>query len=235
MKLRKFLRSLLSWFLKGLLLFIVVSALLVVPLRWADPLFSSFMVQQLAADWLEGDDEVFLYHSWVAWEEISAHVPLAVVAAEDQRFPDHFGFDLVEIENALRSYRRSGRLRGASTISQQLAKNLFLWSGRDFLRKGLEAWFTLFIEVSLPKRRILELYLNLAQFSGDTFGVGMASKRYFKKPAAELSARESSLLAAVLPNPVRYRLAAPGKLVRKRAAWIRQQVRNLGTEHLRGL
>ena len=154
------------------------------------------------------------------------------MAAEDQRFPDHFGFDLVEIGNAVERYQRTGRLRGASTISQQLAKNLFLWPGQNFVRKGLEAWFTLLIELSLPKRRILELYLNLAQFSGDSFGVGVASVRYFKKQVARLSPGESSLLAAVLPNPERYRLDAPSAAVRKRAAWIRQQVKNLGADHL---
>ncbi len=232
MKVHKFLRYLLSWFLKTVAVFVVLSALLVVGLRWVDPPITSFMVQHLISDWLDGDDEVFIYHRWVHWEAISSYVPRAVVAAEDQRFPDHFGFDLVEIENALRSYGRTGRLRGASTISQQLAKNLFLWPGQSFVRKGLEAWFTLLIELSLPKRRILELYLNLAQFSGDTFGVGVASVRYFKKPAAKLSLRESSLLAAVLPSPERYRLDAPSTAVRKRAAWIRRQVKNLGAGYL---
>lgn len=232
MKLHQFPRCLLSWFLKTVAGFGVLSVLLVVGLRWVDPPITSFMVQHLLSDWLDGDDEVFIYHRWVPWEAISSYVPRAVVAAEDQRFPDHFGFDLVEIEQALRSYERTGRLRGASTISQQLAKNLFLWPGQSFVRKGLEAWLTLLIELSLPKRRILELYLNLAQFSGDTFGVGVASVRYFKKPAAELSLRESSLLAAVLPSPRRHRLDAPSAALRKRAAWIRKQVKNLGSGYL---
>ncbi len=232
MNFRKAWRYILSWFLKTVAAFVVLSALLVVGLRWVDPPISSFMVQHLVSDWLDGDDEVFIYHQWVPWEAISSYVPRAVVAAEDQRFPDHFGFDLVEIGNALRDYEHSGRLRGASTISQQLAKNLFLWPGQSFVRKGLEAWLTLLIELSLPKRRILELYLNLAQFSGDTFGVGMACVRYFKKPASGLSPGESSLLAAVLPNPERYRLDAPSAAVRKRAVWIRRQVKNLGAGYL---
>ena len=152
---RKLPGILLSWFLKLAAVFLVVTIMLVLPLRWFDPLVSSFMVQHLAADWIEGEDEVFLYHQWVPWEEISMHVPRAVVAAEDQRFPDHFGFDLVEIGNAVKRYQRTGRLLVASTISQHLAKNLFLWPNQNLLLNGLESLFTLLIDLSLPKRRIL--------------------------------------------------------------------------------
>jgi monofunctional biosynthetic peptidoglycan transglycosylase len=174
-------------------------------------------------------------HEWVDWDAISPAVRLAVVAEEDQRFPDHRGFDLVEIEKAWSRFRTGGRLRGASTISQQVAKNLFLWKNRDPVRKGLEAWLTMAIELSWSKQRILEVYLNIAQFGPDTFGVGAASWRYFDRPAEALREREAALLAAVLPNPERYRLDPPSGHVKKRADWVRKQMRQLGADYLDGL
>jgi monofunctional biosynthetic peptidoglycan transglycosylase len=163
--------------------------------------------------------------------EISRFAALAVVAAEDQRFPLHHGFDFAEIGEALEE-RGNGRLRGASTISQQVAKNLFLWQGRSFVRKGLEAWLTLWIELLWPKRRILEVYLNLAELGPGVFGVEAASRRTFGKPAARLEAEEAALLAAVLPNPVRYRADAPSSYVRHRAARIRREMDRLGPAYL---
>ena len=162
-------------------------------------------------------------------------MPLAVVAAEDQRFPVHHGFDLTEIQNALAERGASGRVRGASTISQQVAKNLFLWSGRSWVRKGFEVYFTLLIELSWPKRRILEVYLNIAQFGDRIFGVAAASRRFFGKPASALTPRDAALLAAVLPNPVRMRVDQPSPYVRQRAARIHQQTRQLGPDFLSGL
>jgi monofunctional biosynthetic peptidoglycan transglycosylase len=158
-----------------------------------------------------------------------------MVAAEDQRFPEHGGFDLVEIRQAWDRFRAGGRLRGASTISQQVAKNLFLWSGKSLVRKGLEAWFTLLIELTWPKRRILEVYLNIAQLGPHTYGVGAASWRYFHRPPVALTERDAALMAAVLPNPERFRLDAPSGYVQKRAAWVRTQMRRLGPRYLDGL
>ncbi|MCF7992090.1 MAG: monofunctional biosynthetic peptidoglycan transglycosylase, partial [Thiohalocapsa sp.] len=169
-----------------------------------------------------------VYHEWVDWQMLPRHVALAAVAAEDQRFPTHRGFDLIEIRNAWEDYRNGASLRGASTISQQTAKNLFLWSGRDYVRKALEVWLTVLMEALWPKERILEVYLNIAQFSPDTFGVGAASWRYFDRPAVALDASQAALLAAVLPNPEIYRLDAPSAKVRDRAAWIRRQMHRLG-------
>jgi monofunctional biosynthetic peptidoglycan transglycosylase len=159
----------------------------------------------------------------VPWERISPHAAVAVLASEDQRFPQHAGFDLESIADAVEERSRGGRLRGASTISQQVAKNLFLWPGRSWLRKGLEAWLTVWIEALWPKPRILEVYLNVAQFGPCTFGVGAASRRFFGKEPAHLTLAEASLLAAVLPNPVRRRVEAPSPGVRRRAAWIARQ------------
>jgi len=220
---------------RGLLGFLVVSALLVLCLRWLDPPTSSFMLQHRISGWIDGRESPCLYHEWTDWETIAPAVPLAVVAEEDQRFPDHRGFDLEEIEKAWASFRGGAKLRGASTISQQVAKNLFLWRDKNLLRKGLEAWLTLTIEVAWSKRRILEVYLNIAQFAPDTFGVAAASWRYFDRPAIALTVRDAALLASVLPNPERYRLDAPSPYVKKRAAWVRRQMRQLGSGYLDGL
>ena len=228
-------QRLLKWLAISLLSLMLLSVLTVTALRWLNPPTSAFMLQHLAGQWLGDSGELRLYHRWVPWQQIAPDMPLAVVAAEDQRFPDHHGFDLTEIGNALEDWFNGERLRGASTLSQQLAKNLFLWPGQNLLRKGLEVWFTGLIELLLPKQRILELYLNLAQFGPDTYGVGMAAERFFNRPAARLTRRDASLLAAVLPAPSRYTLRPPLTKVKKRAVWIRRQMQNLGSNYLGAL
>jgi len=231
----KWRRHILRWLFGTLAILALASILSVLSLRWVAPPMSSFMLQHLVGQWLDDKGEIRLYHRWVNWQDIAPTLPLAVIAAEDQRFPLHHGFDLTEIANALEDYWDGEGLRGASTLSQQLAKNLFLWPGKNLLRKGLEVWFTGLIELLLPKQRILELYLNYAQFSTNTFGVGMASERFFRKKPARLSKTDSSLLAAVLPSPRRYHLNKPSARVRKRAAWIRGQMDNLGSGWLRAM
>jgi monofunctional glycosyltransferase len=193
------------------------------------------MIQHQVSHWIKGSERPYLHHEWVDWKAISPAVPLAVVAAEDQRFPFHFGFDLTEIEKAWDRFHNGGRLRGASTISQQVAKNLFLWRGKNWVRKAFEAWFTLAIELTWPKRRILEVYLNIAQLGPNTYGIGSASWRFFHRPAEALSMKEAALVAAALPNPERYRLDAPSAYMRKRAAWLRRQMRQLGETYLDNL
>jgi monofunctional glycosyltransferase len=153
--------------------------------------------------------------------------PRAVIAAEDQRFLEHNGFDVVYISQAIADYRQGARLRGASTISQQVAKNLFLWSDRSYVRKALEGYFTLLIEICWQKERIVEVYLNIAELGPGVFGVGAASESYFGKSAAELTAAEAALLAAVLPNPRRLRVENPSEHVRDRQAWILGQMGTL--------
>jgi monofunctional biosynthetic peptidoglycan transglycosylase len=159
---------------------------------------------------------------------ISPQLPIALVAAEDQNFPTHHGFDLKAIDKAMASNRRGRKVRGASTISQQLAKNLFLWQGRSYLRKGLEAWYTVLIEATWPKSRIIEVYANVVEFGDGIYGAEAAAQYYFHKPAARLSAAESARLAAVLPSPRRYSAGKPGPYVQRRARWIEGQVRHLG-------
>lgn len=208
--------------------FVLLSILLVLPLRWIDPPTSSFMIQHWISAQLAGETPPHVHHEWVARDAIPPAVKLAVIASEDQRFPSHHGFDLVEIERAIEHHRAGGRLRGASTISQQTAKNLYLWPGRDPIRKGLEVWLTVLIETLWSKERILEVYLNIAQLSPDTFGVGAASWRYFDRPAVALGSADAALIAAVLPNPTLYRLDAPSATVKRRVAWIRRQMSQLG-------
>lgn len=154
---------------------------------------------------------------------------LAVVAAEDQKFPQHYGFDIDSIQDALRDYYLQGdNLRGASTISQQVAKNLFLWPAQSWLRKGLEAWFTVLIELIWPKQRILEVYLNIAEFGPGIYGVEAASLTYFNQTAAMLAPEQAALLAAVLPNPKAYHVEQPSRYVLDRRNWILRQMRQLG-------
>jgi monofunctional biosynthetic peptidoglycan transglycosylase len=155
-----------------------------------------------------------------------------VIAAEDQKFLLHDGFDFQQIEKAVNDAQRGRRLRGASTISQQVAKNLFLWSGQSWVRKGLEVWFTLWIEWLWPKERILEVYLNSAQFGRGIWGVQAASRHYFGKDAAQLLPPEAALLAAVLPSPTRFRVIDPSMYVRNRQAWILGQMNRLSAAGL---
>jgi monofunctional biosynthetic peptidoglycan transglycosylase len=171
-------------------------------------------------------------HDWVPWSRISPHAAVAVIAAEDQKFLLHDGFDFEAIEKAVDDAGRGKRLRGASTISQQVAKNLFLWPGQSWVRKGLEAWFTVWIEFLWPKRRILEVYLNSAQFGRGIWGVQAASRQYFGKDAARLTQPEAALLAAVLPSPTRYRVVNPGPYVRQRQTWILGQMNRLSANGL---
>lgn len=193
--------------------------------------FSAVMIERQLGAWIQGDFGYVAHSDWVSMDEISPWMGLAAIAAEDQKFPDHWGFDVSAIEKALaHNERNENRIRGASTLSQQTAKNLFLWDGRSWVRKGLEAGLTLGIETVWSKKRILTVYLNIAEFGDGVFGVEAASQRYFHKPASRLSPSEAALLAAVLPNPLRFKASAPSGYVRSRQAWIMRQMRQLGGE-----
>jgi monofunctional biosynthetic peptidoglycan transglycosylase len=217
------------------LVFVGASVLAVLLLRWIPPPTSSFILQTQLREAAAGRSPLAVEHEWVSWERISPPMRLAVVASEDQRFPVHHGFDVESIQKALDEAERGRRVRGASTISQQVAKNLFLWPGKTWLRKGIEAYFTVAIETLWPKRRILEVYLNVAQFGDATFGVESAAQRFFHKPAARLTPYEASLLATVLPNPHLMHPDRPSGYVARRAAWVRRQMRQLGAGYLGGL
>jgi len=197
-------------------------------LRFVPPPVSSFMAQRyIAARWA-GQADFTLKYQWVGIRQISPQAALAVVASEDQKFPTHYGFDFASIDKALKDNPHRARPRGASTISQQVAKNLFLWPGRSFFRKGLEAYFTLLLETLWPKRRILEMYLNIAELGPGIFGVKAAGALYFKKTPEELTKMEAALLAAVLPNPLRLHAGSPSKYLRERQQEIMQQMEQLG-------
>lgn len=210
-------RGLSRFLLRALGALLVLTVALVLPLRWLPPLTTSFMV---IAWWQKPEGAGRVRYDWVERRAISSHAAAAVLAAEDQKFFSHAGFDLDSIGKAVRHNRRDGRIKGASTVSQQVAKNLWLWPQRSWLRKGIEAWLTAWLELLLPKERILELHLNVAQFGPTVFGVEAASRLYFGKPAARLTRHEAALLAAVLPNPVRFSVARPSAYVRNRQAWI---------------
>jgi monofunctional glycosyltransferase len=218
--------------LRGLLLAGLAWAALtigaVVAFRWIDPPFTMFMLADRAGALLSREKGYDFSHDWVGWDRISKHAAIAVIASEDQRFPQHRGFDFKQIDKALADRERGRRVRGASTISQQVAKNIFLWRGQNWFRKGLEAGITVLIEACWSKQRILEVYLNIAEFGRGTYGVQAASRRYFHKDAARLTRSEAALLAAVLPAPTRFKVNAPSSYVRKRQAWIQRQMNALG-------
>ncbi|MFO1401527.1 MAG: monofunctional biosynthetic peptidoglycan transglycosylase [Steroidobacteraceae bacterium] len=216
------------WALAGVLSALAAAVLLVLLLRWVDPPASAFMLEARWDALIGGEPDYVQRYRWVDLEDISPQMAMAVIASEDQQFPFHAGFDFKSIREAVRHNAHSRRVRGASTISQQVAKNLFLWSGRSYVRKGLEAGFTVLIEWLWPKERILEMYLNIAQFGRGTYGVEAAAQRYFRKPARRLQRADAALLAAVLPNPLRFRVEAPSPYVRSRQAWILGQMVGLG-------
>jgi len=172
-------------------------------------------------------------YKWVRFDRIAPSMASAVIASEDQNFLNHHGFDWDAIQRAIDHDEKSTGLRGASTLTQQTAKNLFLWPGRTWVRKALEAYFTVLLETCWDKRRILETYLNIVEFGDGIYGVEAAAQRYFHKPAARLTSEDAAVLAAVLPNPHRLKANAPSAYVRERQQWILQQMRQLGPLALR--
>lgn len=188
---------------------------------------TAFMLRQHIVDFSDGQNFRPIRYRWVGRRQISTDAFSAVIASEDQRFFQHHGFDLDSIYRAIDTYLDGGRLRGASTISQQVAKNLFLSPDRSFWRKGLEAWFTALIELLWSKQRILEMYLNIAQFGDHLFGIEAAARHYFGIPARRLDARQAALLAATLPNPLTFKANRPSPYLYQRRNWILKQMRNL--------
>jgi monofunctional biosynthetic peptidoglycan transglycosylase len=224
------------------LLFVVLTGLQVAVLRFVDPPFSAFMAARQFTAWGQGDWDYRTAYDWRDLDAMAPSLPLALVAAEDQNFPTHHGFDFQAIEKAQAHNQRvtaraekRGRpvrgIRGASTISQQTAKNLFLWQGSGatrWLRKGLEAWYTVLIEALWPKQRILEVYANIAEFGDGVYGAQAAARTFFGRDAAKLSPAQCARLAAVLPSPRRYDAGNPGPYVQRRSSRIERQMRHLG-------
>jgi len=221
------LRNLFRRFVKAVFWFAACSALLVLVFRFVPPPGTMLMVERKVQSWGDGQP-IELQRTWRPWGEISDELKVAVIAGEDQKFAEHWGFDFEAIKAALAHNERGGSLRGASTLSQQVAKNVFLWSGRSWLRKGFETWFTALIEIFWSKQRILEVYLNSAEWDNGVFGAEAAARHHFGIGAPYLSAQQASLLAAVLPNPRNWSAGHPSPYVLRRAAWIRQQMAQLG-------
>ena len=217
------------WVAAVALALVAASVAAVAALRFVPPPITAMMLWQ-------GGPLADLDYRWVDAPAISPAVARAVIAAEDQKFLEHHGFDLQSIEGAIDDYRSGDALRGASTITQQVAKNLFLWPGRSFVRKGLEAYFALLLEALWSKQRILETYLNTAELGPGVFGVEAAARRYFGVSARSLSPPQAALLVAVLPNPHRLHAQRPSVYVRSRQAWILAQMALLETRgYYRGL
>ncbi len=216
-----FIRGMFRWLFRLVLFVCFISALPMVILRYYDPPTSSFIELN------KMNNNTNIKHQWLAIEEVSLYFPNAVIASEDQQFPNHFGFDIKQIKLVLEE-RKNGESRGASTISQQTVKNLFLWPDRSFIRKGIEAWLVVWMELIVPKKRILELYINFAQFGKSVFGVGAASQYYFAIDAKKLTPEQSALIAASLPTPSRSNPAKPSKYLKERAAYIMDQMPRVG-------
>ncbi|MFN7688678.1 MAG: monofunctional biosynthetic peptidoglycan transglycosylase [Sphingobacteriales bacterium] len=208
--------------IKKIFLYLFISQFLyIIILKWMDP---PITLTQLGSV-LTGDG---FKRDYINYDEMSPNIKLAVMASEDQVFPDHNGFDFKSIKKAMAyNEKKPGRIRGASTISQQVAKNVFLWQGRSWIRKGFEVYFTFMIEKIWGKKRILEMYLNVSEMGKGIYGVEAASRVYFNKPAKNLSRYEAALIASALPNPVKYTVKPLSRYVSARAVWVLRQMGNL--------
>lgn len=216
-----FFSRLMRWAVVAFLLICVISALPMMYLRFYNPPTTNFIELN------KRNNNANIKYEWRDFQDISLYFPNAVIASEDQQFPNHFGLDIKQIKLVL-AEGGSGFSRGASTITQQTVKNIFLWPGRSFVRKGLEAWLALWMELLLPKKRILEIYVNIAQFGKRVFGIGAASHHYFGVDASQLTPRQSALIAAALPTPSSSNPANPSAYLRERADYIQDQMPRIG-------
>ena len=214
---------------KTCLAFFVVSIVSVVVYKWVPvPITPLMLIRDV--EQLKNDKGVIMEHDWVSLEEISPKLQLAVVCSEDQNYLKHFGVDWGAIQKAMKENEKGKRVRGGSTITQQTAKNVFLWQGRSYLRKGLELWFTLLIEVFWSKERIMEVYLNSIEMGNGIYGAEAAAQHWFHKSAKKLSKDEAAAIAAILPNPLRYKANPANGYISGRKAWIKQQMNFWGNK-----
>ncbi len=222
-------KKLFKFLLKLFLGFIVFTVLWVFIYKYVPVPYTPLMAIQS----VQNEFKVETRHDWVPIQEISPHLQLAVIASEDQNFLKHSGFDRGAIEKAMQSNVKGKKLRGGSTISQQTAKNVFLWPARSWFRKGMEAYFTLLIETLWSKERILEVYLNSIEMGNGVYGAEAAAKHWFKKSAKNLSRENAAAIAAILPRPRKYNANPPGPYVAKRTQWVLRQMRYFGTFDLK--
>lgn len=220
-------RKIFRFLYKSMLWFFAISIGLVILYKWVPVPVTPLMVIRTVQQTVNGDAVVWK-HDWEPIENISKNLQLAVICSEDQNFLNHHGFDMEAIEKALEFNKKGKRTRGASTISQQTAKNVFLWPHRSWLRKGLEAYFTFLIELIWSKERIIEVYLNSIEMGNGIYGAEAAAQHWFKRPAANLRLQEAAAIAAILPNPLRYRANPATNYIQKRKNWITRQINFFG-------
>ena len=210
-------------------MFFILSIVSVIIFRWVPVPITPLMLIR-CGEQIGTEKGMILKHDWVSLEEISPKLQLAVVCSEDQNYLKHIGFDMGAIKKAMKENEEGKRFRGASTITQQTAKNVFLWQGRSYLRKGLEAWFTLLIEVCWSKERIMEVYLNSIEMGNGIYGAEAAAQFWFNKSAAQLTKDDAAAIAAILPNPLNYKANPPSGYIQKRKAWVKQQMNFWGNK-----
>lgn len=227
MKKNSFLKKVFRWIWKTMMWFFIISILWVLLYKFVPVPFTPLMGIRVLEQKMDGK-EAILSHDWVPMSEISIHLQKAVIASEDQKFLTHHGFDIEAIQKAREANAKGKKLRGGSTISQQTAKNVFLWPGRSYFRKGLEAYFTVLIEFFWSKERILEVYLNSIEMGNGVYGAHEAARVWYQKKPADLSPKEAAGIAAILPNPRVYRASNSSRYINRRKANIQRQMRYLG-------
>ncbi|MDP3312383.1 monofunctional biosynthetic peptidoglycan transglycosylase [Lutibacter sp.] len=224
---KKFFHKLKKWLIKAIIAFVIISILAVIFFRWVPIPFTPLMIIRNVEFWADGEKATFS-HQWVSLKKISPHLWKAVITSEDQKFLDHFGFDFQSISKAFEKNKKGKRIKGGSTISQQTAKNVFLWPQRSYIRKGFEAYFTFLIEVFWSKERILEVYLNSIEMGNGVFGAEAAAQHWFRKPATKLTKYEAASIAAILPNPRKYKAVNSSGYVENRKNWVLRQMNYIG-------
>lgn len=219
-----------GWFKKAVIWFFGLSIATTIIFRFVPIPVTPLMLIRCCEHMIDGEAPRLSY-KWRSLDKISKELPLAVIASEDQKFPEHNGFDIEAIKKAWKNNEKGRRIKGGSTISQQTAKNVFLWNGRNWVRKGFEVYFTFLIETLWSKERIIEVYVNVIEMGDGVYGAQAAGQKFFKKDASQLNASQSALIAACLPNPVKYKASSPSGYIKKRQRWIQRQMNNLrGTE-----
>ncbi|MEN2280823.1 monofunctional biosynthetic peptidoglycan transglycosylase [Algoriphagus sp. SE2] len=223
----RLIRKIWKFILKTILWFLILSVSFTVLYRFVPVPITPLMVIRIFEQTFDSEKKVRLSKDWIPMAEISKNVPQAVVAAEDQKFLDHHGFDFEAMKKAWEGNKQGKNTKGASTITQQTVKNVFLWPDRSYLRKGLEAYFTILVEIIWPKERILEVYLNVIEMGPGIYGIESAAQNYYNKPAIKLNRNEAAMIAAILPNPNRWNPKRPTPYILGRQAWIMKQMNNL--------
>lgn len=222
-----FFQKLKRWFFKAIVIFIITSILTVILFKWVPVPFTPLMLIRNIEQWTKGTSATFT-HNWVSMDKISPNLAKAVIVSEDQKFFEHFGFDVEAIEKAYEGNKKGKKIKGGSTITQQTAKNVFLWPQRSYVRKGFEVYFSFLIEVFWSKQRIIEVYLNSIEMGDGIYGAEAASQHWFRKSAKKLSTYEAASIAAILPNPRKYKAVRSSNYVERRKNWIIRQMGYFG-------